>query len=278
VAELKRDRAVDTVELQALKYAAYCSQLTLDDLAEEYARYHDLDPDDARARLIDHAPSLEERGPAKIRIRLLAGEFGPAVTSVVLWLSEYGIDIGCIEVRVRRGSDALAVLSARQLLPLPEAADYLVRRRRKEQEEEETRQQAVDWTWGMYEEILTPEHMAVARKLVRRIEQYVIAKDLPWTAVFREWWLGFQRPGQYYVPVVSLRREKPITFAVKIQDDPVKLGLDDPYPELESHWDAADRQWTWAVPRVEVVPDVSKALDLALPFQPERGPMPPPLP
>lgn len=68
VAELKRDRAADTVELQALKYAAYCSQLTLDDLAEEYARHHGTDPEDARARLIDHAPSLEEGGPGKIRI------------------------------------------------------------------------------------------------------------------------------------------------------------------------------------------------------------------
>lgn len=276
VAELKRDRAADTVELQALKYAAYCSQLTLDDLAEEYARHHGMEPEDARARLIDHAPSLEERGPGKIRIRLLAGEFGPAVTSVVLWLSEYGIDIGCIEVRVRRGNSTLAVLSARQLLPLPEAEDYLVRRRRKEQEEEETRQHAVDWTWEMYGEILSPEHVAVARELFRRIERYFVEKDLPWTPVFRGWWLGFQRPGQYYVPVVNLRREKPITFAVKIQDDPAKLTLEDPFPELESHWNEADRQWTWAIPSLEHVPDVSKALDLALPFQPERGPMLPP--
>src|SRR5262245_55731076 len=43
VAELKRDKASDAVELQALKYAAYCSQLTLDDLAEEYARFHSAD-------------------------------------------------------------------------------------------------------------------------------------------------------------------------------------------------------------------------------------------
>lgn len=177
VAELKRDRAPDTVELQALKYAAYCSQLTLEDLVEEYARHHDIDPEDARARLIDHAPSLEERGPGKIRIRLLAGEFGPAVTSVVLWLSEYGIDIGCIEVQVRRGNNELAVLSARQLLPLPEAEDYLVRRRRKEQEEEETRQQAVDWTWDMYKEILSPGHVATARELFRRLEEYVLTRS-----------------------------------------------------------------------------------------------------
>jgi hypothetical protein len=111
----------------------------------------------------------------------------------------------------------------------------------------------------MYEEILSPEHVAVARELFRRIERYVLEKDLPWTPVFREWWLGFQRPGQYYVPVITLRREKPITFAVKIQDDPTKLGLNDPYPELDSHWDGANRQWTWAIPSPGHVPDVSGA-------------------
>lgn len=59
--------------------------------------------------------------------------------------------------------------------------------------------------------------------------------------MFREWWFGFKRPGQYYVPVVNLRRKKPITFAVKIRDDLAKLDLEDPYPKLESRWDGAER-------------------------------------
>src|SRR5918998_2090827 len=42
VAELKRGEAPDTVDLQALKYAAYCSQLTVDDLVDAYARHHNL--------------------------------------------------------------------------------------------------------------------------------------------------------------------------------------------------------------------------------------------
>src|SRR6476646_10362077 len=40
VAELKRDRAPDTVDLQALKYAAYCSKLTFEDLVDAFARQH----------------------------------------------------------------------------------------------------------------------------------------------------------------------------------------------------------------------------------------------
>jgi hypothetical protein len=73
VVELKRDRASDSVDLQALKYAAYCSQLTLDDLVEEYARYHDVDPDEARKSLLEHAPSLEEQEPGRVAIRSWPG-------------------------------------------------------------------------------------------------------------------------------------------------------------------------------------------------------------
>src|SRR5919107_4295323 len=58
VGELKRGEAPDTVDLQALKYAAYCSQLTVEDVVDAYARHHDLDKENARAEVFDHAPSL----------------------------------------------------------------------------------------------------------------------------------------------------------------------------------------------------------------------------
>ncbi|MFN2629607.1 MAG: hypothetical protein ABR569_13370 [Gaiellaceae bacterium] len=76
-----------------------------------------------------------ELGP--VRIRLVAGSFGPAVTSVVLWLRDHDIDIGCVEVTAGQVSADTAVLSSRLVIPLPEAEDYLVGRRRKEQKEEE---------------------------------------------------------------------------------------------------------------------------------------------
>lgn len=137
VAELKRGEAPDITDLQALKYAAYCSTLTTADVCDEYARYHEVSSEGARESVIGHAPALEEDEPGSMRVRLLAARFGPAVTSVVLWLNETGVDIGCIEVRVRKVSETTATLTARQTLPPPEAADYLVRRRRREAVEEQ---------------------------------------------------------------------------------------------------------------------------------------------
>lgn len=137
VAELKRDRASDTVDLQALKYAAFCSTLTVDEVVEEYQRFHSCTEDEARSRIVAHAPTIEEEGIGKTRIRLVAGSFGPAVTSVVLWLRDFDIDIGCVQVTARRLDGESAMITARQLLPLPLTEDYLVRRRRREQEQEE---------------------------------------------------------------------------------------------------------------------------------------------
>ena len=137
VAELKRGEAPDTVDLQALKYAAYCSQLTVDDLVDAYARYHDLGQEDARVEIFDHAPSLRNSELRPVRVRLVAEGFGASVTTTVLWLRDVGLDVGCVEVSPRSLPDGGYVVTARQLLPLPAAEDYLVKRRRREKAEEE---------------------------------------------------------------------------------------------------------------------------------------------
>ena len=136
VAELKRGEARDTTELQALKYAAYCSSLTSDELAEEFAAYHATSIEEAQEAIVEHAPSLDDGEPGAVRVQLLASRFGPAVTTVVLWLNDLGLDIGCVEIRVRKLSHDKAVLVSRQILPPPDAADFLVRRRKREEAEE----------------------------------------------------------------------------------------------------------------------------------------------
>lgn len=275
VVEFKRDKATDTVELQALKYAAYCSQLTLEELAEEFAATHETTKDEARQRLLDHAPALDEGGLLSVRVLLVAGGFGPAVTSVVLWLREYGIDVGCVEVSARAvPGGGQAVLVARQILPLPEAEDYLVRRRRKEQEENAVRQQPIEGSWDSYEARFPPERVSVARRLFEKLTAYVDEQGLAWTPSLRSWWLGYKRAGGYYVAVINLRVEKPIEFMVKLPASPDQLGLANPYPSLENRWEASTRQWGWLVQSVEELPDLTLALALARAHQPERGPMP----
>ena len=59
---------------------------------------------------------------------------------------------------------------------------------------------------------------------------------------------------------IQLYRSKPITFWIKLPDAPEALRqrgepMDDPYPQLNSYWDAANKQWTWEVPGLDDVPD-----------------------
>lgn len=136
VAELKRDVATDTIDMQALKYAAFCSTLTVDELIDMYARFHNVEPDAARSVIFEHAESLASGELLQVKVRLVARAFSPAVTSVVQWLWDQKVDIGCVEVDARSDGGETAILTARQLLPLPEITDFLVRRRARAEAEE----------------------------------------------------------------------------------------------------------------------------------------------
>lgn len=116
----------------------------------------------------------------------------------------------------------------------------------------------------------------MARRLFDELTRYVEAHQLPWSPALRAWWLGCQRAGGYYVPIITLRSENPIEFAVKLPDGPERLGLQNPYPNLKSWWNAPSRQWTRAIPTIEDVPDIRLAVELSRGLQPERGPMPRP--
>jgi len=170
VAELKRGEAPDTVDLQALKYAAYCSQLTVEDVVADYARYHDTSTSAARDAIVEHAPALERSGIAPVKVRLVAETFRPSVTSMVLWLQEYEIDIGCIEITARRLTDGSAIVTSRQILPLPVADDYLVQRRRKERAEE--RREASGRRPNVVTELLAAGVIEPGTELKLKLEQF----------------------------------------------------------------------------------------------------------
>jgi hypothetical protein len=78
VAELKRDQAPDTVEMQAIKYAAMASRFIPDTLANYYAQFLNqrgevVSDDDALTRLEEHAGVLDPDSLGRPRIVLVAG-------------------------------------------------------------------------------------------------------------------------------------------------------------------------------------------------------------
>lgn len=139
VVELKRDISGSRQDLQALRYAAYSSTFTLDDLVEMYARHHStparaISRDAALAAFEAHVSEGALDGiddDNRPRIILVAKQFQPEVTATVLWLREaYEMDISCVQL-VPYMLDAQLVLTSSVLIPLPEASEYVMQREAK---------------------------------------------------------------------------------------------------------------------------------------------------
>jgi alkylated DNA nucleotide flippase Atl1 len=137
VAELKRDRAPDTVEMQAIKYAAMASRFTEEALVEQYARFLSrsgalVDEDAARQQLLDHAGELDPEQLRRPRIVLVAGAFPPVVTATTVWLTEMGLDLTLQRVQAYRVFDDRTVITVSQLFPVPDVEEFTVSPQRAE--------------------------------------------------------------------------------------------------------------------------------------------------
>lgn len=154
VVELKRDKADDTTDLQAIKYASYCATLTAEEVQRDYrsfwnGRGRELSPEDVGERFAsflsesfsDEIEVTEEGWAAfdlddKPRILLAAGSFGIQVTAPVMWLiEEYDLDITCVTLQAYRHKGEV-LLSTRQVIPIQEAEEYMTRRREKQEQQQ----------------------------------------------------------------------------------------------------------------------------------------------
>jgi hypothetical protein len=132
-----------------------------------------------------------------------------------------------------------------------------------------------EWGWGRYTSELRvpPERLAIAQALVEALEAAAAARNLPWRLVYRRGYVALQRPGGYNVAAVDFHYFATTRLAVKLPADPATLHLENPYPGRNATWHPAYRDWAWFVPSLADLPDVERALDIALPFHPAGGAM-----
>lgn len=144
VIELKRDSAAGYADLQAVRYAAMVSAMTLDDLVPYYLAYHtkyhpteELSPDDARTQLESFvaAEDFEELSD-RPRIILCSEGFSQELTTTVLWLREFKLDITCVRITPYKIGSQVAIVPTR-IIPLQEARQYLVQIQQKQEREKQ---------------------------------------------------------------------------------------------------------------------------------------------
>ena len=132
VVELKRGHAPDTIDLQAIKYAAYASRFTPVILARTHAEYltrigdAPVSAEEAAERLEEHVGEVLD--PAQLRqprIVLIAASFSPQVTASAVWLTEMGMNISLVEFQAYQTKHDL-VITVSQTWPIPEVEDFTV--------------------------------------------------------------------------------------------------------------------------------------------------------
>lgn len=131
VVELKRDKAPDTVDMQALKYAALVSRFTREDLDKVHARYltrhrgEPVDEDTAAAELDEWADITEEtlRLP---RLVLMASDFPKTVTATVVFLhQQLGLDVRLLGFQAYQTA-AQVLVTVSQQYPPPDVEEFVL--------------------------------------------------------------------------------------------------------------------------------------------------------
>jgi hypothetical protein len=144
VVELKRDGTSTTVDLQAIKYAAYVAAAQFSDVVDLYARHHSVTDEEAREALVELLGGTEDEPPLidnKPRIVLVAGDFRAEVTTTVLWLIDnFEMDIRCVRLQPF-SVDGRTLVHSEVIIPLPEAEQYRLGVQRKCRQVEEEQEQ-----------------------------------------------------------------------------------------------------------------------------------------
>ena len=141
VVENKLDDSGRDVVWQALKYVAYCSSLKKAEIVDIYQKYLDRWSKGANAATnlcefleIDDLDGTVLNAGNEQRLMLVAANFRKEVTSTVLWLIGHGIRVQCFRV-VPYGFEQELLIDLQQIIPTPEAADYMIGMAAKESEE-----------------------------------------------------------------------------------------------------------------------------------------------
>ncbi len=141
VIENKLDDTGRDVVWQALKYAAYCSTLKRSQIVEIFQQYlNRYEGGGDAAALICEFLEIEELDETVLnptnsqRIVFVAAHFRKEVTSTALWLLGNGLDIQCHSVKPYSFGDEV-LLDVRQVIPTPEAEEYMIGISSKDKEE-----------------------------------------------------------------------------------------------------------------------------------------------
>jgi hypothetical protein len=150
IIELKRTEDGGHMELQALRYAAMVSTITFEQAVRAFSEYLEVNAYQKNAeqeilKFLEWEEPNEDLFAQDVRIVLASAEFSKEITSAVLWLNTYGLDIRCVRLKPYKDKGRVFV-DIEQVIPLPEASEYQIRVSSKYREERKARTTTKDYT------------------------------------------------------------------------------------------------------------------------------------
>jgi hypothetical protein len=132
VVELKRDPLAGYADLQALRYAAMVSSMTMEKLAPYYVAY----AKQYSERIVSTAEAVSEMRnfvdsdefvdlSSAPRIILCSENFSREITTTVLWLRSLQVDVSCVQITPYRHKENIFIVP-KVLIPIEEAKQYLI--------------------------------------------------------------------------------------------------------------------------------------------------------
>ena len=140
VVGLKRTSLGEYADLQAIRYAAMVSSMTLKTLLPYYMDYQkryetaeEITEDSSLSKIQEFVTSDEfDDLSTSPRIILGSEDFSQEITTTVLWLNKSGLDVSCVRIKPHKIDDRI-ILVPQRIIPLQEARDYLIEIQKKEE-------------------------------------------------------------------------------------------------------------------------------------------------
>ncbi|MEM6898760.1 MAG: hypothetical protein AAF583_03170 [Pseudomonadota bacterium] len=168
VIELKRTEDGGHMELQAIRYAAMISTITFEKLTEIYQQFLNKNGSTEHAKealleFLEWEEPDDESFAQEVRIVLASQEFSKELTTSVIWLADYGLNIRCVRMQPYE-SNGETLIDFQQVIPVPETADYQIRIREKKQKERESRRAAQERDFTKFDLWVGDQHFRSLNK------------------------------------------------------------------------------------------------------------------
>ncbi len=142
VVELKRDSYAGYAELQAIRYAAMTSSMTIEKLLPYYNNYQkkylNIENPSSEVSRTNIEEFVNDDNFKELsnnpRIILCSKDFSQEITTTVLWLNSNGLDISCVKIKPHKIGDQIVIVP-NKIIPLEEAQQYLIDIQKKEEQE-----------------------------------------------------------------------------------------------------------------------------------------------